>query len=162
MSITEIFPTPSYIILLTLEFSNIFAHKILHIILRHYALLTYTQVNTCFFTNLSSSKIYYFWWYFKIKPRYSSVGRESACNSRDLDLIRGLGRASGEGNGNALQYSCLENPMDKGAWLATDREVTRVRHDSATKANHHHHISFLELSHGILNIILIIYPIRSI
>ena len=39
----------------------------------------------------------------------------------------------GEGNGNPLQYSCLENPMDKGAWQATVHEVARVRHDLATK-----------------------------
>ena len=69
MSRKETFPIPSYIILLTLKFSNIFAHNIPNIILRHYALLTYTQVNIYFFffTSLSNSKIYYFWWYFKIK-----------------------------------------------------------------------------------------------
>ena len=39
----------------------------------------------------------------------------------------------GEGNGNPLQYSCLENPMDRGAWQATVYGVTRVRHDSMTK-----------------------------
>ena len=41
---------------------------------------------------------------------------ESACNSGDLSLIPGSGRSPGEGNGNPLQYSCLENPMDGGAW----------------------------------------------
>ena len=40
-------------------------------------------------------------------------------NTRDLDLIPGSGRSPGEGNGNPFQYSCLENPMDKGAWWAT-------------------------------------------
>ena len=49
----------------------------------------------------------------------SSNGKESACNAGDLGSIPGLGRSSGEGNGNALQYSCLENPMDRGAWRAT-------------------------------------------
>ena len=43
--------------------------------------------------------------------------KESAYNARDLGLIPGLGRSPGEGNGNPLQYSCLENPMDKWAWL---------------------------------------------
>ena len=43
-------------------------------------------------------------------------GRESACNKGDLGSVPGLGRSSGEGNGNPLQYSCLENPMDGGAW----------------------------------------------
>ena len=45
-----------------------------------------------------------------------SAGKESACNVGDLGLIPGLGRSPGEGNGNPLQYSCLENSMDGGAW----------------------------------------------
>ena len=48
-------------------------------------------------------------------------------------MIPGSGRSPGEGNGNPLQYSCLENPMDRGAWQATVYAVTRVRHDLATK-----------------------------
>ena len=44
-----------------------------------------------------------------------SDGKMSAHNAGDLDLIPGLGRSPGEGNSNALQYSCLENPMDGGA-----------------------------------------------
>jgi len=43
-------------------------------------------------------------------------GRTSDYNVGDLGLISGLGRSSGEGNGNPLQYSCLENPMDGGLW----------------------------------------------
>ena len=43
----------------------------------------------------------------------------SACNTGDLDMIPGLGRSSGEGNGSPLQYSCLENPMERGDWQAT-------------------------------------------
>ena len=46
----------------------------------------------------------------------SSIGKESACNTGDLGSILGLGRSPGEGNGNPLQYSCLENPMDGGTW----------------------------------------------
>ena len=49
----------------------------------------------------------------------SSDGREPACNSEDPGSIPGLGRSPGEGQGNPLQYSCLENPMDRGAWWAT-------------------------------------------
>ena len=64
---------------------------------------------------------------------HNSVGKESACNAGDLGSIPGLGRSPGEGNGNPLQYSCLENPMDRGAWRATVHGVTRVRHDLATK-----------------------------
>ena len=44
---------------------------------------------------------------------------ESACNAGDLGSILGSGRSPGEGNGNPLQCSCLENPMDRGAWLAS-------------------------------------------
>ena len=64
---------------------------------------------------------------------HSSVGKESACNARDLGLIPGLGRSPGEGNGNPLQYSCLENPMDRGAWQDTVHRVTGVEHNLATK-----------------------------
>ena len=49
----------------------------------------------------------------------------SAGNVRDLGLIPGLGRSPGEGNGNPLQYSCLENPMDRGARKATVHGVTK-------------------------------------
>ena len=48
-----------------------------------------------------------------------SVGKESACNAGDLDLIPELRRLPREGNGNPFQYSCLENSMDGGAWWAT-------------------------------------------
>ena len=64
---------------------------------------------------------------------HSSVGKEYACNAEDLSLIPGLGRSPGEGNGNQLQYSCLENPMDRGALQATVHGVARVRHGLATK-----------------------------
>ena len=47
-----------------------------------------------------------------------SDGKESACNAEDLGSIPGLGRSPGGGNGNPLQYSCLGNPMDRGAWWA--------------------------------------------
>ena len=47
-----------------------------------------------------------------------SVGRESACKLGDLGSVPELGRFPGEGNGNPLQYSGLENPMDRGAWQA--------------------------------------------
>ena len=48
-----------------------------------------------------------------------SDGKESVCSEGDLDLIPELGRSLGKGNGNPLQYSCLENPMDREAWQAT-------------------------------------------
>ena len=49
----------------------------------------------------------------------SSDGKESACNVGDLGSIPGLGRSPGGGLGNPLQYSCPENPMNRGAWWAT-------------------------------------------
>ena len=62
-----------------------------------------------------------------------SVSKESACNAGDLGSIPGSGRSPGEGNGNSFQYSCLGNPMDRGAWRATVHGVARRRHDIATK-----------------------------
>ena len=47
------------------------------------------------------------------------------CNAGDLGLTPGSGRSLGEGNGNPLQYSCLENPMDEGAWWATVHGVAK-------------------------------------
>ena len=54
-----------------------------------------------------------------------SDGKESAWNAGDPGLIPGLGRFPGKGNGYPLQYSCLENSMDKGAWWATVQGVTK-------------------------------------
>ena len=51
--------------------------------------------------------------------------KESACNVGDLGSIPGLGRSPGEGNGSPLQYSCLENSMDRGAWRATVHGVSK-------------------------------------
>ena len=53
------------------------------------------------------------------------AGKESACNAEYLGLIPGLGRSPGEGNGNPLQYSCLENSMDRGAWQATVHGIAK-------------------------------------
>ena len=71
----------------------------------------------------------------------SSVSKESTCDAGDLGSIPGLGRSTGDAvifvsrgwNGNPLQCSCLENPMDRGAWQVTVYGVTRVRHNWATK-----------------------------
>ena len=52
-------------------------------------------------------------------------GKESACNLGDASSVPGLGRSSGGGNGKPLQYSCLGNPMDRGAWQATVYGVTK-------------------------------------
>ena len=69
--------------------------------------------------------------YFLIRILWKSMGfpggsevKASACNAGNLGSIPGLDRSPGEGNGNPLQYSCLENPMDGEAWRATVHEVT--------------------------------------
>ena len=54
-----------------------------------------------------------------------SEGKASAYSAGDLGSVPGLGRSPGEGNGNPLQYSCLENSMDGGAWQATVHGITR-------------------------------------
>ena len=64
---------------------------------------------------------------------HSSVGKESDYNAGNLGSIPGSGGSPGEGNGNPLQYPCLENPMDRGAWQATVHGVVRVGHDLAIK-----------------------------
>ena len=55
--------------------------------------------------------------------------KESACNAEDPGLIPRSGRSPGEGHGNSLQYSCLENPMDTVAWWVTVHGLQRVGHD---------------------------------
>ena len=82
-------------------------------------------------------------------PGGSAVKNLSA-NTGDVGSIPGSGRSPGEGNGNPLQYSCLENPTDRRAWEATVYGVPRVRHDLATKpppcpeANPNGQIAFLK------------------
>ena len=56
-----------------------------------------------------------------------SDGKESACNAEDLGSSPGLGRSPGEGSGTPLQYYCLENPVDRGAWQATVYGVAKSR-----------------------------------
>ena len=58
---------------------------------------------------------------------HSSVGKEPACRAEDPGWILGSGRSPGEGNGYPLQHSCLENPMDRGAWWAAVHGVANSR-----------------------------------
>ena len=79
-------------------------------------------------------------------PRWHS-GKASACQCRRFN-IRGSGRSPGAGNGNALQYSYLANPMDRGAWWGTVHGVIRVRYNWAPPHTHTHcteHSSTLSL-----------------
>ena len=55
----------------------------------------------------------------------SSVSKETTCSAGNQGLSPGLGRSPGEGNGEPLHYPCLENPMDRGAWWAAVRGVTK-------------------------------------
>ena len=63
--------------------------------------------------------------FFKVRASWWLSGKESPCNVGDLGLIPGSGRSPGEGNGDPLQYSCLGNPMDRGAWGTTVHGVTK-------------------------------------
>ena len=71
-------------------------------------------------------------WYLDLNPSMSfkgfpggSDGKESTYNVRDVGSIPGLGRASGRGHGNPLQYSCLKDSMDRGAWWAVVHGVAK-------------------------------------
>ena len=64
---------------------------------------------------------------------FTSWATRQACNAGDPGLIPGSGKAPGEGNDNPLQCSCLQNPMDRGAWQATVHRILRVTLGLATK-----------------------------
>ena len=68
----------------------------------------------------------------------SSVGKESACNAGNPGTIPGSGRSTGEGIGYPLQYSCLENPMDRGAWRATVHGVAQSQTQLKGLSTHAH------------------------
>ena len=70
--------------------------------------------------------------YIKDLPWWLS-GKETGCNVGDTGFIPGLGRSPRVGNGTPLQYSCLENPMDRSTWWATVHGVAKVRHDLVSK-----------------------------
>ena len=85
----------------------------------------------------------------------SSFGKESACNAGDLGLIPELGRSPGGGNSNPLQYLCLENLMDRGAWQAVIHGIAKswTRLSNSTTTNELENVLFermfikLEISH---------------
>ena len=70
--------------------------------------------------------LFFFWLH------HGSDAKASACNEGDPSLIPGLGRFPGEENGNPLQYSCLENSMDKGAWQVTVYRVAKSQTQLST------------------------------
>ena len=69
-----------------------------------------------------------------ISESAGSEGKESACNAGDAGSIPGWGRSPGEGNGNRLQYSCLESPMDREAWQAIVHE-SQISHRESDKTD---------------------------
>ena len=104
--------------------------------------IKYSTICVCITLNLFSYLVFTFFLGFP----GGSDAEESACSTGDLGLIPGLGRLPGEGNGNPLQYSCLENPMDGGAWC-------RLLCFNAILPNH----STLSLSHRVQKTVLYIY-----
>ena len=92
---------------------------------------TYTYVELNLLPCMQADRI------FSLSSPGGSDGKESDCNAGDLGSIPGLGRSPGGGNGNLLQYSCLENPMDRGAWWAT---VHRVAKRQTQLNDKHYHL----------------------
>ena len=95
-------------------------------------LVSYTVVMT---NKLSYLSVLLF---FMCLPNYEGASLiaqsvKSACSAGHPGSIPGSGRSPGEGNGNPLQYFCLENPVDRGAWWLTVHGVARVRHNLVTK-----------------------------
>ena len=66
-------------------------------------------------------------------PHTHTHTHKSAGRVGDASSISGLGRSPGGGHGNPLQYSCMENPMDRAAWPAAVHGVTKIRHHLATE-----------------------------
>ena len=73
-------------------------------------------------TTYANNKCFYFKNFYFGFPGVSD-SKKSSCSAGDPGSIPGSGTSPGEGNGNPLQYSCLENPMDRGSWQATDYGV---------------------------------------
>ena len=74
-----------------------------------------------------------------------SVGKESTCNAGDLGLISGFGRSPREGNGSPLKYSCLRNPINRGAWWAKFHGLPIVGCNLVTKHQQHLFVHLLFL-----------------
>ena len=101
---------------------------ILFQIIFYYKLLQDTEYSSpCYL--VGPCYLFYVWLVVYMGFPGSSDSKVSAYNAGDPGSIPGLGRSPGEGNGNPLQCSCLENSMDWGAWRATVHGVSKSRHD---------------------------------
>ena len=80
----------------------------------------------------------HFFWGLPLWPS----GKESTCNAGDAGSIPESEKSPGRGNSNLLQYSCLENSMERRAWQATVSRVSKVRHDWATEQHTHNHFFY--------------------
>ena len=87
---------------------------------RRKSVYTYTHV----YISINTHKYVYIVYIVHVRI-YQDYGKESTCNPGEAGWIPGSGRSPREGNGNPLQYSCLENPTDRGAWRATVRRVEK-------------------------------------
>ena len=92
----------------------------------------------------------------------SSVGTEAACSAGDLDSIAGSGRSPGEANGNPLQHSCLEYPMDRGPWGTIVHRVTRVGHDLTIKPRQRVYFAVVTLKASKILIIFYLWSVHCI
>ena len=82
------------------------------------------SLHSCLSSN-STAVAYYLMFAILVGFPGDSDGNESVCNAGDVGSVSGLGRSPGEGNGNPLQYSCLENSTDRRAWQATVHGVAK-------------------------------------
>ena len=80
-----------------------------------------------------------------------SDSKETSCNAGDLGSIPGSGRSPGERNGSLLQYSGLENSVDRGTWWATVHRVGRKKSDTTEQLNIHSHMQICNYNHSLLN-----------
>ena len=116
--------------------------------------------------NLTSSSFFfniyiYIYIYFTEVSPGGSDRKESVCNAGDLGFIPGLGRSPGEGNGNPLYYSCLENSMERGAWQAESDTTERLAHTNSwfTKLCQSLQYSQVIQSHTYRHSFFILFPI---
>ena len=106
-------------------------------------LLYHSLVSWIFYSKISKHHIKQWEICHRLYLPGGSEVKASACNAGDLGSIPGSGRSPGEGNGNPFQYSCLENPMDGGAWWATVHGVAKSQTWLSNFTSLHKYLSFI-------------------